>query len=172
MQKIILWFTLVLTLCLTACNLQSQETAALAAPAQESCPVTQPPDPRFVPPAPYPESLNAATFWYGSNALWTALPENGEWSDLPHNAEGYTQKIFWWREGYSWQEEPEPQLTVTGQRLDASAPPLNVSRATNAFAEDIQSAMLVGVDFPTLGCWEITGQYGEQELSVIILIAP
>jgi hypothetical protein len=172
MQKIILWFTLILTLGLTACNLQSQETAALAAPADDTCPVTQPPDPRFIPPNPYPASPHASMFWYGSEGLWTAVPANGEWAALPHNAEGYTQKVFWWREGYSWQEEPEPQLSVTGRRLDAPAPPLNVSTATNAFAEDIQSAMLVGVDFPTLGCWEITGQYGGHELSFVVLVLP
>jgi hypothetical protein len=94
------------------------------------------------------------------------------WSGLPHNPEGYTQKVFWWRKGYSWTAEPEPHLIVTGRRLDESASPLNVSRATNAFAEDIQSAMLVGVDFPTLGCWEITGQYAGMELSFVVWVAP
>ena len=172
MQKILLWFILILTLCLTACNLQSQETAALAAPTQHTCPVTQPPATPFVPPKPYPESPGTGRFWYGNEALWTAVPESGQWSALPHNAEGYTQKLFWWREDYSWQKEPEPQLTVTGQRLDANAPPLNVSRATNAFAADIQSAMLVGIEFPTLGCWEITGWYGSHELSFVIFVAP
>ena len=100
------------------------------------------------------------------------LPENGVWAALPHNPEGYTQKLFWWRDGYSWTEEPEPQLTVTGRRLDAPAPPLIVSEATNAYAPDIQSAMLVGVDFPTLGCWEISGRYGDSELSFVVFVAP
>jgi hypothetical protein len=91
---------------------------------------------------------------------------------LPHNPEGYTQKVFWWREGYFWRDEPEPELYVTGRRLDASAPPLKVSRATNAFASDIGSAMLVGVDFPTLGCWEIIGSYGGHQLSFVVWVAP
>jgi hypothetical protein len=104
--------------------------------------------------------------------LWTAVPESGEWAALPNNPEGYTQKLFWWREGYIWHEEPEPPLTVTGRRLDEPAPPLNVSKATNAFAADIQSAMLVGVGFPTEGCWEITGSYGDHQLSFVILIKP
>jgi hypothetical protein len=94
------------------------------------------------------------------------------WAELPHNPEGYTQKVFWWREGYSWTEEPEPELSVIGQRLDDPAPPLNVSRATNAFAADIQSAMLVGVDFPTPGCWEISGRYAEAELSFVVWVEP
>jgi hypothetical protein len=56
--------------------------------------------------------------------------------------------------------------------LDAEAPPLSVSRATNAFAEDIQSAMLVGVDFPALGCWEITGRYADAQLRFVVWVAP
>jgi hypothetical protein len=172
MQKITLWFILVLTLALTACNLQSQETAALAAPVKDTCPVTQPPDSRFVPPDPYPESPHASMFWYGSEALWTAVPVIGEWAALPHSAEGYTQKLFWWHEGYSWEKEPVPQLSVTGRRLDAPAPPLTASTGTHALAEDIHSAMLMGVGFPTAGCWEITGRYEGHELSFVILITP
>jgi hypothetical protein len=136
------------------------------------CPVTRPPDTLFVPPAPYLPAPFAGEFWYGTDALWTAIPAAGVWAALPHNPEGYTQKVFWWRKGYFWKDEPEPQLVVTGRRLDKAAPPLNVSKATNAFAEDIQSAMLVGVDFPTFGCWEISGRYRDAELSFVIWIAP
>jgi hypothetical protein len=32
--------------------------------------------------------------------------------------------------------------------------------------------MLVGVDFPTLGCWKITGKYAGAELSFVIWVAP
>ena len=138
----------------------------------DTCPITAPPNPPLTPPSPYLVSPGAGYFLYGTDALWTAVPGNGVWSALPHNPEGYTQKVFWWRQGYSWTEEPEPQLTVTGRRLDAPAPPLNVSRATNAFAEDIGSAMLVGVDFPTLGCWEISGRYADAELSFVVWVAP
>ena len=138
--------------------------------ASNNCPVTRPPDPPFTPPAPYLQNAPGDYFWYGTESLWTAVPRNGVWADLPHNPQGYTQKVFWWRKGYSWTAEPEPQLYVTGRRLDTSAPPLHVSRATNAFAEDIGSAMLVGVDFPTPGCWEITGRYAGAELSFVVWV--
>jgi hypothetical protein len=137
-----------------------------------SCPITVPQDPPFVPPAPYDSMGFEGEFWYGTNSLWTAVRQNGIWEALPHNPEGYTQKVFWWRDGYVWTEEPEPALTVTGERLDAPAPPLHVSDATNASASDIGSAMLVGVDMPTLGCWKITGKYGEAELSFVVWVAP
>lgn len=169
-----------LALLLFACSPggQSQAAAAPAPPppavvqSAAPCPVTLPPDPAFTPPPPNAPSLAEGYFWYGSAALWTELPKNGVWSALPHNPEGYTQKVLWWRQGYSWTAEPQPQLVVSGRRLDAAAPPLNISRATNAFAPDIQSAMLVGVDFPTLGCWEITGRYAGTTLSFVVRVAP
>ena len=138
-----------------------------------TCPLTVPQVPAFVPPAPY-DSLNSFKdhFWFGSNALWTIVPSSGTWGSLPLNPSGYTQKILWWRDGYVWDQEPEPNLIVTGERLDASSSPLSASKATNAYASDIGSAMLVGVDFPTHGCWKITGKYNDVELSFVILVAP
>jgi hypothetical protein len=137
-----------------------------------NCPITVSQNPLFVPPAPYDSMGYDGEFWYGSDSLWTAVRENGIWEALPHNPEGYTQKVFWWRDGYVWTEEPGPALTVTGERLDAPAPPLHASEATNASASDIGSAMLVGVDLPTLGCWKITGRYGDAELSFVVWVAP
>ena len=102
----------------------------------------------------------------GDEAAWTMLRADGRWWHLPHTEAGYTQKVFWWR------EEPQPELTVTGRRLDGPAPPLRASRATNAFHPSFGSAMLVGVDTPTLGCWEITGRYGGHELSFVVWVAP
>jgi hypothetical protein len=89
---------------------------------------------------------------------------------LPDNPAGYTQKIFWWSDLFSLAKEPEPALVVTGYRLDAKAPPLKTYGATNASAGDIGDAMLTGVDFPTLGCWKITGEYKNTELSFVVWV--
>ena len=137
-----------------------------------NCPITVPQDPPFVPPAPYDSLGFEGEFWYGSDSLWTAVRENGIWEALPHNPEGYTQKVFWWRDGYVWTEEPEPALSITAERLDGPAPVLRGSGATNAYAADIGSAMLIGVDLPTLGCWKITGKYRDAELSFVVWVAP
>jgi hypothetical protein len=138
-----------------------------------SCLTTVPQEPPFTAPEPYsPNAPFENEFWLGSEDLWTMLPKDGIWYGLPHNPDGYTQKVFWWRDGYVWTEEPEPELIVTGERLDASVPPLIASKATNAYASDIGSAMLVGVDFPTLGCWKITGRYKDAELSFVVWVAP
>ena len=138
----------------------------------ENCPITAPQVPPFVPPSPYDKLGYEGEFWYGSHSLWTAVRQNGTWEALPHNPEGYTQKIFWWREGYVWTEEPEPKLVVTAERLDAEAPAVQMLNATNAYAADIGSAMLTGGGFPTLGCWKIAGRYGEAQLSFVVWIAP
>ena len=100
------------------------------------------------------------------------MPANGIWASLPNNPEGYTQKIFWWSDLYVLKDELEPAIDVTGRRLDADAPLLNVSGGTNASASDIGDAMLTGVDFPTLGCWEITGQYKNSVLTFVVWVAP
>lgn len=125
-----------------------------------------------MPPAPYPAAPPGDHFWYGDESLWTALPADGIWDGLPHNPGGYTQKLLWWRVGYSWMEEPEPELHITAHRLDDPSISFSESPATNAFAPDIQSAMLMGVDFPTPGCWQITGRYADTELSYVVQIEP
>jgi hypothetical protein len=138
-----------------------------------ACAVTQPPIPAFIPPAPY--SARApfeGEFWYGSDSLWTSLPSSGSWPDLPQDARGYSQKIFLWRKGYSVNSEPRPKLSIAGERLDPPPLTFTVSGGTNAFAEDIGEAMLIGVDFPSLGCWKITGKYGNAELIFVIRVTP
>jgi len=139
----------------------------------ENCPVTLPGKVTFK--APEPHSADApwdGFFWYGSESLWTALRTDGVWAELPPNPDGYTQKIMWWSDLYVLKDELQPALVVTGERLDAEAPPLKFYGATNAFADDIGDAILIGVDFPTLGCWMITGQYKDAELSFVVWIAP
>jgi len=137
------------------------------------CPVTTSEILSFEAPAPYsPAAPWPNMFWFGSEHLWTALNADGVWSSLPLNSDGYTQKVVWWSDGYIWNEEPEPKLLVTGERLDAKAPPLNVSTANGVYAEDMGSAMMVGMDIPTLGCWKITGKYKDAELSFVVWVAP
>lgn len=72
-----------------------------------SCHVKVSQDPPCTAPAPYsPSSLFNTNFWYGSTSLWTDLPKDGIWYGLPRDPEGYTQKVFWWRDVYIWNEEP------------------------------------------------------------------
>jgi hypothetical protein len=146
----------------------------LPASPPATCAVTRPPDPAFVPPPPTPPKPPAryvGQFWYGTPDLWTMLGNDGTWSGLQLGANGYSQKIFWWRQGYVATDEPNPALTVTATRLDASAPAVTAADATNASA-DFGDAMLMGVTLPTAGCWQITGQYRGHDLSFIVWVAP
>lgn len=133
------------------------------------CPITRAPNRPFLPPAPPAPALASAPFgefWYGTPALWTLLRPDGTWSGLPYHDGAYTQKVFWWSEGYDWRS----RLTVTGRRIDGSAPGLAASTATNAFADDIGSSILVGVDIPAAGCWEITGHLKGVTLSFVVWV--
>lgn len=138
----------------------------------KDCPVTVPQDPPFTPPVPYSEMEYEGYFRYGSDFLWVALPQDGVWSKLPQDSHGYGQKLPWWREGYVWNEEPEPSLVVTGERLDAEAPPLDASTANGSYSDDMGSAMMMGMNLPTSGCWKITGEYEGTELSFVVWVAP
>lgn len=152
---------------------QTVEADIAAKTPPNDCPVTTSSNQNFEAPEPYsPVAPWGGIFWFGSKHLWTALHNDGVWAGLPLNPDGYTQKIMWWSRLYYLPNEPEPELVVTGRRLDADAPALRFYGATNAFADDIGDAMLTGVEFPTLGCWEVTGQYKKTGLTFVVWIAP
>jgi hypothetical protein len=137
----------------------------------KSCPVTQPPTPPFVPPYP----IQTDGFWFGTDRLWIQLPTEGTWKGLPHyrpTDTAFRQKLFWWREGYDWHNDPQPMLKVTGKRLDSPAPPLGTDEHANAgWTDDPDHPFIVvGIDIPTLGCWKITGRFEDAELSFVICV--
>jgi hypothetical protein len=153
-------------------QIAAQTRVALSIPPAD-CPVTTAKNVSFKAPEPFsPTAPWEGLFWYGAEGLWTALHADGVWSGLPNNPEGYTQKIMWWSDSYVLKDELKPALVVSGRRLDAKSEPLKFYGATNAMADDIGEAMLTGVDFPSLGCWEITGQYKKSELTFVVWVTP
>ena len=141
--------------------------------APAACPVTAPSNPPFSPPPPYPaKPSSTGSFWHGTAALWTELQVNGTWPGLPHNADGFTQKVFWWRPGFDGRTEPQPNLTVFGRRLDGSESFMREPPATNAYLGDLGWAILTGIDLPTTGCWEISGQYRGGSVKFVVWVAP
>lgn len=152
---------------------QTVESEIAARTPPKDCPVTVSGTPTFEAPEPYsPAAPWEGIFWFGSDHLWTALHNDGVWASLPLNSDGYTQKIMWWSSLYDLPNELEPALVVTGRRLDGEAPALRFYGATNAMAEDIGDAMLTGVEFPALGCWEVRGEYKKTSLTFVVWIAP
>jgi hypothetical protein len=149
----------------------------------DSCPVTKSPLMAFIPPSPYPTEVSADSFWFGTEKLWTNLLMDGAWKGLPvwtaaeqaeENASyrttgpAFRNKLFWWHEGYDWRTD-DP-LTVTGKRLDAPAPPL-YGRANNGWTNDSHHPFMVaGIFLPTLGCWQITGDYKGDKLTFVVFV--
>jgi hypothetical protein len=111
-------------------------------------------------------------FWHGNEKLWTMLPTNGVWRDLPFGEEGYVQKTFWWAPNIAITDESSSDFAISIKRLDAIQDQITRTDATNAYSGEIGSAILVGVSFPTEGCWQITGKYRAEKISFTILVAP
>ena len=110
----------------------------------------------------FPPSEN----WYGTEKLAVILPRDGTWRGLgpTHN---FRDKLFFWSEGF--EAGSEKNLEVTGVRLDADSPPAVVSKPTNAHAESLGGwTMLVLVEFPSAGCWQIIGEYMGEKLTFVV----
>jgi hypothetical protein len=149
----------------------AQQSATPNPVAPEGCPVTQPATSTFVPPTPYPSNAGPGWFWVGTRKLWTMLPANGVWSQLPHTESGYTQKMAWLSGDNHWRLEPHPAITVVGKRRDGASSPLTVTWINNGHTDTLESVMGVRVNIPSLGCWEITGRYEDDQLTFVIWVA-
>jgi hypothetical protein len=158
--KVILAVLAGLALAVSACS-------SLAAPAMDACPITAAPDPAFVPPQDFPQKPpREGHFWYGSSALWTTVPQNGQWPQL-----ALGEKVFLWNESYDPSVDPFPALTITGRQLDGAAT-YESDSATNAEHPDLGVAILVGVELPEPGCWEISAEYQGTTLSFVVWVEP
>ena len=139
----------------------------------EVCPVTKPADQPFVPPPPHSAKPPRGQFWFGTDRLWTRLPETGAWIGLGHYTPDdptFRQKLFFWRQGYDPHAETQARLTVSGERIDALAQPLQSDGpGTGSWTADDQF-LVTGINFPTIGCWKITGRYGSDELKFVVWV--
>jgi hypothetical protein len=131
------------------------------------CLTTLIPNPPFVPPAPYWSSAPDGGFWYGTDALWTLLADDGKWH-MQGNV--YTTKLVFWRRRFDSRKEPEPKLILTGKRLDGDAPSIAVAHANAVFVTGNTPAMMTGIDIPSAGCRELTAHYNGHTLTFIVSI--
>ena len=99
------------------------------------------------------------------------MPTNGIWQELPKDDDKYVQKTVFWSEGYVALNELNPDLTMSGRRLDTSAPTFSFSDATHGW-DASGDFMLIGISIPTEGCSEITAEYKGTELTYVVKIIP
>jgi hypothetical protein len=128
------------------------------------CPVTAPPNPAYVPPAPHRPNAPLGMFWYGTDALWILLGVEGR----------DPGKLFFWSKDYDAWKEPLPEFSITGKRLDGEAPPYLSTYATNAILgrAPFESAILTGLSLPAAGCWELTAHYRGNALTFVMWTKP
>jgi hypothetical protein len=157
-------------LCLVCLSSLSRSQDRLTGAVPKTCPVTKPANRPFVPPSPYPPKRSRGQFWFGTDRLWTALPETGAWIGLGHytlSDPTFRQKLFFWRQGYEAHAARQPELTISGRRIDVPAPPLQTDGpGTGSWTADDQF-LVAGINFPTLGCWEITARFENDELTFV-----
>ena len=143
--------------------------------ATGSCPITKPPAQAFVPPPPYWTDPGPHSFWYGTESLWTLLAVEGTWNihgNVLESKGGYGTKLTYWRRGFDWRSEPEPELVVIAKRLDRTAPTVAAGPAHAVFVTTERPGIMTAIDIPSAGCWEIAAQYRGHRLSYVVSVQP
>jgi hypothetical protein len=118
-----------------------------------------------------PESVRKAPAgfkWVGTEKLAAQVPADGHWTGMGSEHD-YGDKWWWWREGYRAREEIKPELSITATRLDDQAPSVFISHATNAYGDN-WDRMLIGMAFPTAGCWEVVAAYRGHQLRFVFKV--
>ena len=127
-----------------------------------SCPVTRPNGNR---PPRQPRSVN----WYGNGLLWARVEGDGSYS-VPREqvaADGSIGNKLLWVTTPPWSKP-----AVTGERLDAAAPPLKVLGVnTGSFQGDVDPSHMTPVSFPSPGCWRLTARIADVSLVYVVQVA-
>jgi len=132
-----------------------------------NCHVTLPSDGVYEPPFPGFGPTQPSQFYFGTENLWTVLPTDGTWRGPYPGGERdfvYSDKLPWNRTPAAVRVGP---LTVTGRRLDGSAPSFI---ETNEFFGYNRGGIIGGIGIPVYGCWEITAQYDDQSLTFTVWV--
>ena len=155
---------LILTACSVADPADSDPTATApptASIAEAVCPVTEPawvkpPEDEAIPDPPVfgyyfanqDQSILASAGWIEMDEVYLRAGKEGI-------------KIGWFRPAGA-------TLEISGERLDAPAPPL-AAHVPCCYPTHFQSSGLV---FPTEGCWQITAKAADSELTFVVEVEP
>ena len=140
----------------------SPTPAPLTKEAIATCPVTFPNGSQ--PPEGITPGLSRAPQRHGNGALWADLGIGGK--IIPYPELWREDGSLGWKMG--WDRGVRGQLTVTGRRLDAPAPPAQGDYDLPGYGDlGFQAG---SIRFPSEGCWEITGQVGQASLTFVTLL--
>jgi hypothetical protein len=123
--------------------------------------------------------------WYGSDALAVELIRDAVWHTTGPRAR-IAVKLAWWSSAY--RPGTESKLNVDIKNLSGGPMTARADEPANMYLGEVQGLteaqleatlyesdgalnkwrMLVGVDFPDPGCWEITGEYLGQTLTFVV----
>lgn len=162
-------FFLVTSIALSACtatgpsNSSSKSTlATVTSSSSAACPVTEP---AWVKPPEDSAVQNPPAHGYyyvnEDSSIWSSAWWTGE-EEYPLRAgEEQGNKVGWFRPAGA-------KLEITGQRLDAQAPPLE-AHVPCCYPTRFQAT---GIYFPTEGCWEVTAKAADSVLSFVVRVEP
>ena len=133
--------------------------ALLRVHTTQSCPVT-------LPNANKPPGQPRSIAWHGNGLLWAGLRPNGIYT-VPQDrvdADGSIGNKLLWATTPAWSRP-----TLSGERLDAPAPPLRVLRMNQgSFAGAEKPSYMSPVSFPTAGCWRLTARVIDVSLTYVV----
>jgi hypothetical protein len=133
------------------------------------CPVTLHPDARPLASQTAGLSLPGFLVPYGRPDLWTTIPTSGSWATNTSMTGGRFIRTFWYSDRWSMTDEPSPSISVSAGRL-GGGDSVTGSAAVNARSRELGDSMIVSLDLPSGGCWQITGTYRDQSLSYVVWI--
>jgi len=136
--------------------------ALLRISTTQSCPVT-------LPNADRPPGQPRSVSWYGNGLLWAGLTPDGTYavSQDRVGADGSIGNKLLWVTTPPWREP-----TISGERLDAAAPPLRVLGVNRgSFSSADKPSFMSAVTFPAAGCWRLKARVGDVSLSYVVDVA-
>ncbi len=129
--------------------------------ATASCPVTLPNGNR---PPGQPRNVS----WYGNGLLFAGLTSDGVNAFAPDDvdADGAIGDKLLWVTTPPWRTP-----TLSGERLDAPAPPLRVlGMNQGSFSSAANPSYMSPVNFPSAGCWRLRLRLDDLSLTYVVQV--